>query len=71
MKIVSIAMVYALAMPAWAAPVFTGKQMEVANVERAFAATMKARDHAAFAGFLSDEAVWPGLPARSMRRMAS
>lgn len=31
---------------------------QVADTERAFAATMKARDHAAFASFLSDEAVF-------------
>jgi len=42
------------------APVFTGVQEQVANVERAFAATMKARDHAAFSGFLSDEAIFSG-----------
>ncbi len=43
-----------------AAPVFTGLQEQVANVERAFAATMKARDHAAFSGFLSEEAIFSG-----------
>lgn len=31
---------------------------QVADTERAFAATMKARDHAAFTSFLSDEAVF-------------
>lgn len=31
---------------------------QVADTERAFAATMKARDHAAFTGFLSEEAVF-------------
>ena len=41
-------------------PVFTGVQEQVANVERAFAATMKARDHAAFSGFLSEEAIFSG-----------
>lgn len=60
MKMISTAMLLALAIPAWAAPVFTGKQLEVANVERAFAATMRARDHAAFASFLSEEAVFSG-----------
>ena len=60
MKMISMAMVLALAIPGWAAPTFTGKQLEVANVERAFAATMKARDHAAFAGFLSEEAMFSG-----------
>ena len=41
-------------------PVFTGVQEQVANVERAFAATMKARDHAAFSAFLSEEAIFSG-----------
>lgn len=31
---------------------------QVADTERAFAATMKARDHAAFVSFLADEAVF-------------
>lgn len=31
---------------------------QVANTERAFAATMKARDHAAFTSFLSEETVF-------------
>lgn len=31
---------------------------QVADAERAFAATMKARDHAAFTRFLSDEAIF-------------
>lgn len=51
---------------AGAAPVFTGVQEQVANVERAFAATMKARDHAAFTAFLSEEAVFDG-GARALR----
>ncbi len=33
-------------------------KQQVADTERAFAATMKARDHAAFTGFLSDETVF-------------
>ncbi len=41
-----------------AATSFSGVEQQVANTERAFAATMKARDHAAFATFLSDEAVF-------------
>lgn len=36
---------------------------QVADTERAFAATMKARDHAAFTSFLSDEAVFFTGPA--------
>jgi len=31
---------------------------QVVNAERAFAATMKARDHAAFTGFLAEEAIF-------------
>lgn len=38
-------------------------KQQVADTERAFAATMKARDHAAFTSFLSDEAVFFGGPA--------
>src|SRR5689334_16134399 len=33
-------------------------QVEVAQTERSFAQTMKNRDHAAFASFISDEAVF-------------
>ena len=33
-------------------------QKQVADTERAFAATMRARDHAAFTGFLAEEAVF-------------
>ena len=57
---------------AGAAPAFTGVQEQVANVERAFAATMKARDLAAFTGFLSDEAVFSGgvLPLRGKKAVA-
>ncbi|MGJ7916633.1 YybH family protein [Massilia sp. LXY-6] len=40
---------------------------QVAAVERAFAATMKARDHAAFTGFLSDEAVFFSGPNGVLR----
>lgn len=36
---------------------------QVAETERAFAATMKARDHVAFSSFLSDEAVFFTGPA--------
>ena len=51
------ALMAAVAM-AQAAPAFTGMQEQVANVERAFAATMKARDYAAFVNFLSEEAIF-------------
>ncbi|MBV6323856.1 YybH family protein [Duganella violaceipulchra] len=63
MKWMCLAVTGALALivtAAGAAPAFTGVQEQVANVERAFAATMKARDHAAFVTFLSEEAVFSG-----------
>lgn len=69
MKWANLAVTAALALTvtaAGAAPAFTGVQEQVANVERAFAATMKARDHAAFETFLSDEAVFSG-GAQSLR----
>ena len=44
---------------------------QVADTERAFAATMKARDHAAFAGFLSDEAVFFAGPGSVLRGRAA
>jgi hypothetical protein len=53
----AVALMAAVAM-AQAAPAFTGMQEQVANVERAFAATMKARDYAAFVNFLSEEAIF-------------
>ena len=40
---------------------------EVRNVERAFAKTMADRDHAAFASFLSDEAVFVPEGAAALR----
>lgn len=46
------------ALGAGAAPTNTELKKQVADTERAFAATMKARDHAAFSSFLSDEAVF-------------
>ena len=44
---------------------------QVADTERAFAATMKARDHAAFASFLSDEAVFFSGPGSVLRGRAA
>lgn len=41
-----------------APPANADLKKQVADTERAFAATMKARDHAAFSKFLSDEAVF-------------
>jgi ketosteroid isomerase-like protein len=43
---------------AGAAPTNAELKKQVADTERAFAATMKARDHVAFTSFLSDEAVF-------------
>jgi uncharacterized protein (TIGR02246 family) len=40
---------------------------QVADTERAFAATMKARDHRAFAGFLAEEAVFFSGPGSVLR----
>jgi ketosteroid isomerase-like protein len=44
---------------------------QVADTERAFAATMKARDHAGFASFLSDEAVFFSGPGSVLRGRAA
>lgn len=75
MKWVNLAVAGVLALTviaAGAVPAFTGVQEQVANVERAFAATMKARDHAAFVAFLSDEAVFSGgtQPLRGKQAVA-
>lgn len=43
-----------------AAPSIDALKKHVADTERAFAATMKERDHAAFQRFLSDEAIFHG-----------
>ena len=45
-----------------AAPSLSNDELkkQVADTERAFAATMKARDHAAFVSFLSDETIFYG-----------
>jgi ketosteroid isomerase-like protein len=49
---------------AGAAPLTNAQlKTQVADTERAFAATMKARDHDAFSRFLSDEAVFFSGPA--------
>jgi ketosteroid isomerase-like protein len=57
-------------LPLHAAPLFTGVQLQVANAERAFAASMKARDFAAFTSFLSDEAVFSGGGGTTQRGKA-
>jgi len=47
-----------LAMASAARPSHDELKKQVADTERAFAATMKARDHAAFISFLADEAIF-------------
>lgn len=47
-----------LAMAGAARPSHDELKKQVAETERAFAATMKARDHAAFISFLADEAIF-------------
>lgn len=50
-----------------AAPTNAELKQQVTDTERAFAASMKARDHAAFTSFLSDEAVFFNDPEPPMR----
>jgi len=47
-----------LAVTSAARPSNPDLKRQVADAERAFAATMKARDHAAFTAFLADEAIF-------------
>jgi ketosteroid isomerase-like protein len=47
-----------LALASAARPSHDELKKQVADTERAFAATMKARDHAAFISFLADEAIF-------------
>lgn len=47
-----------LAVASAARPTAADLKRQVADTERAFAATMKARDHAAFTRFLADEAIF-------------
>ncbi|TQK11257.1 ketosteroid isomerase-like protein [Herbaspirillum sp. SJZ107] len=47
-----------LALANVARPTNADLKRQVINAERAFAATMKARDHAAFRGFLAEEAIF-------------
>ncbi len=51
-----------LAMASAARPSHDELKKEVAAAERAFAATMQARDHAAFTAFLADEAIFLSGP---------
>ena len=46
-----------------AAPTNAELKQQVTDTERAFAASMKARDHAAFASFVADDAVFFNGPA--------
>jgi ketosteroid isomerase-like protein len=48
-----------------------GLQKQVTDTERAFAATMKARDHAAFTGFLSEDAVFFSAHCEVLRGKAA
>lgn len=52
------ALVLACCAGAAAASTIEELKKQVADTERAFAATMKARDHAAFVSFLSEEAIF-------------
>ena len=47
-----------LALASAARPTNADLKRQVVNAERAFAATMKARDHAAFRAFLAEEAIF-------------
>jgi uncharacterized protein (TIGR02246 family) len=63
-----------LAVASAARPTNAELKKQVADTERAFAATMKARDHAAFARFLADEAVFfsgPGIVLRGREAVAN
>jgi ketosteroid isomerase-like protein len=62
MKTLIAAAVLALATAASAAPSNAELKQQVADTERAFAATMAKRDFAAFTTFLSDEAVFHSGP---------
>jgi ketosteroid isomerase-like protein len=53
-----------------ARPSHDALQQQVAATERAFAATMRARDHAAFTAFLDDEAIFMSGPITLRGRSA-
>jgi len=59
-----------LAIASAARPSNADLKRQVADTERAFAATMKARDHAAFIRFLADEAVFFAGPTALRGRAA-
>ena len=58
---------FMLAVASAARPSNAELKKQVADTERAFAATMKARDHAAFTSFLSEEAVFFSGPGSVLR----
>ena len=55
---------------ALAGPTIEELKKQVADTERAFAATMKARDHAAFTTFLADDAIFFGGPSSLVGKQA-
>ena len=58
-KLVAMLCIWMAAGVALAAPATNAElKQQVADTERAFAATMKARDHAAFVSFLADDTVF-------------
>ncbi len=64
LKLIASVALLSIAAGAGGAPLSNAElKKQVADTERAFAATMKARDHAAFSSFLSDEAVFFTGPA--------
>jgi ketosteroid isomerase-like protein len=67
---------FMLAVASAARPSNADLKKQVADTERAFAATMKARDHSAFTSFLADEAVFfsgsgPGSVLRGREAVAN
>ncbi|MGB9108794.1 MAG: nuclear transport factor 2 family protein [Telluria sp.] len=71
MRLLSIAVLcismFMLAVAGQARPTNAELKKQVTAHERAFAATMKARDHAAFTDFLADEAVFFAAPGSVLR----
>lgn len=60
----------AVSLNAFAGPSIEELKKQVADTERAFAATMKARDHAAFATFLADDAIFFSGPSSQVGKQA-
>jgi ketosteroid isomerase-like protein len=56
----------AAAAPVAPPPTNAELKKQVIDTERAFAATMKARDHAAFAGFLAEDTIFFSGPGRPL-----